>query len=106
MLRVTFREIRPGKEQQLRAWLSELNRRADEVRATFKDETVRAEQSFIVGGPNGPMLVGVTEVDDPERGAAVFANSRHPIDAQHRKVMQECLGSKLDIRPLYDVSAS
>lgn len=106
MLRVVFREIKPGKEQKLRTWLAELNRRADEVRATFKDETVRAEQSFIVAGPNGPMLVGVVDVEDPAKGAAAFAASKHRIDAQHRAVMKECLGPKLDIQPLYDVSAS
>ena len=106
MLRVTFREILPGKEEQLRAWLAELNARADEVRATFRDETVRAEQGFIVPGPNGPIFVGVMEAADFEVGAAAVASSQHPIDAQHRAVIQECLGAKIDISPLYDVSAS
>lgn len=106
MLRVTFREIKPGKERRLRAWFSELNERAEEVRATFKDETVRAEQGFIIPGPNGPMLVYVVEVADPKRGAAAFANSVHPIDTEHRKVMRECLGPALEIRPSYDVAAS
>lgn len=106
MLRVSFRAIRPEKEAQLRAWLAELNRRAEEVRATFKDETVRAEQAFIVAGPTGPMLVYAMEAADFARGAAAFASSRHQIDAEHRAVMQECLGPALDIRPLYDVAAS
>lgn len=106
MLRVTFREIKPGKERRLKAWLSELNERADEVRETFKDETVRAEQGFIVSGPNGPLLVYVMEAGDFECGAAAFAKSKHPIDAEHRAVMQECLGPALEIPPLYDVAAS
>ena len=104
MLRVSFCAIKPGKEPLLRTWLSELNARADEVRATFKDETVRAEQAFIVDGLNGPMLVYAIEAADFERGAAAFANSQHPIDAQHRAVMQECLGPALDVQPLFDIS--
>jgi len=105
VLRVSFRAIKPGKEARLRAWLEELNARADEVRATFKDETVRAEQAFIVEGPNGPMLVYAVEAEDFERGAAAYANSQHPIDAEHRALMRECLGPALDVRPVYDVSA-
>jgi hypothetical protein len=104
-LRISFSSIKPGKESRLRAWLAELNERADEVRATFRDETVRAEQAFVVDGPNGPMLVYAMEAADFERGAAAFANSRHPIDAEHRAVMRECLGPALDVRPVYDVSA-
>jgi uncharacterized protein DUF6176 len=106
VLHVSFRVIKPGKEARLREWLAQLNDRADEVRATFRDETVRAEQAFIAVGPQGPMLVYAVEAADFERGAAAFADSQHPIDAEHRAVMQECVGPALDIRPLYDVSAS
>ena len=52
------------------------------------------------------MLVYVMEAGDFERGAAAFAKSKYPIDAEHRAVMQECLGPPLEIRPLYDVVAS
>jgi len=106
VLRVRLCAIRVGKEARLRAWLAESNERADEVRGTFKDETVRAEQAFIISGADGPILVYAMEAADFERGAAAFANSQHPIDAEHRAVMQECLGPSLDVRPLYDVSAS
>ena len=105
MLRVSFSAIKPGKETRLRAWLAELNDRAEEVRATFRDETVRAEKAFILDGPNGPMLVYAIEAADFERGAAAFANSQHPIDAEHRAVMRECVGPSLNVRPVYDVSA-
>jgi len=106
LLRVLFRPILAGKEPQLRAWLSELNRRADEVRATFKDETVRAEQAFIITTAGGPVLVYCMEAADFERGAAAYATSQHPIDAEHRAVMRECLGPALDIQPLYNVATS
>jgi hypothetical protein len=106
VLRVRFGAIKPGKEARLRAWLAELNDRADEVRATFVDETVRAEQAFIVAGPDGPMMIYVMEAADFERGKAAFMNSQHPIDAEHRAVMTECVGPALDVPPLYNVSAS
>ena len=104
MLSVTFREIKPGKEARLEAWLAELNRRADEVRATFADETVRAEQAFVVSSSSASMLVYVTELDDLERGAAAYAKSQRPIDAEHRAVMKECLGPALNLPPSYDVA--
>ena len=104
VLRISFSAIKPGKEARLRAWLAELNERADEVRATFRDETVRAEQAFIIDGPHGPMLVYAIEAADFERGAAAFANSRHPIEAEHRAIMQECVGPGLNVSPVYNVS--
>ena len=106
MLRVKFRPLLTGKEARLRAWLAELNDRAEGVRATFEDETVRAEQAFIINSADGAVLVYVMEAADFEQGAIAFKNSQHPIDAEHRAVMRECLGARLDVRPLYDVSAS
>lgn len=103
MLRVLMRRIRPGKEGLLRAWLAELNSRADEVRETFRDETVRAEQAYILAAAEGSVLVYVMEAEDFEQGSKAFATSRHKIDAEHKDVMRECLAEPLDAVPLYDV---
>lgn len=103
MLRVWISRIRPDKESRLRAWLAELGARADEVRATFLDETVRAEQAFIIAGDTGPLLIYVIEAEDPERGSQAFANSRHKVDAEHKAVMRECLAEPLQLVPLYDL---
>jgi hypothetical protein len=104
MLRVAIERIHPDKEHRLRAWLVELNSRAAEVRATFRDETVRAEQAFIVEGREGPLLIYVIEADDLARGAKAFAESTRPIDAEQKAVMRECLAGSLKLEPLYDVS--
>jgi len=104
MLRVAIRRIRPDKESRLRAWLAELNARADEVRETFRDETVRAEQAYIVTGSEGPLLVYVMEAADFDHGAKAYATSHHKIDAEHREVMRECLAESPKIEPLYDVA--
>ncbi|MFN0057766.1 MAG: DUF6176 family protein [Planctomycetota bacterium] len=104
MLRVVIRRIRPEKEPRLRAWLAELNSRADEVRETFRGETVRAEQAYIVAGAEGPLLVYVMEAEDFERGSKAYAASHHKIDKEHRAVMRECLAESPKVDPLYDVS--
>lgn len=104
MLRVAIRHIRPEKEGRLRAWLSELNSRADEVRETFRDETVRAEQAYIVPGVSGSILVYVMEAEDLAQAATTVAASTHEIDAEHRAIMRECLADSLQLSPLYDVA--
>jgi hypothetical protein len=106
MLRLSILKIKPEKEARLREWLSELNARADEVRATFEAETVRAEQAYIISTSDGPLLVYAMEAEDFERGRRAFASSRHAIDHEHRAVMRECLGESLELRPLYDVAAT
>ena len=103
MLRVWISRIRPEKESRVRSWLKELGSRADEVRETFRDETVRAEQAYIIAGESGPLLVYVIEAEDPERGARAYAASRHKIDAEHKEVMRECLAEPLTLEPLYNM---
>ena len=104
MLRVSFRRVKPGQEAKLRTWLAELSDRADEVRATFVDETVRHEQAFVLQTVDGPILVYAIQAADFERGGQAFARSKHKIDHEHRQVMHECLGERLGIEPLYDVA--
>ena len=103
MLRVWISRVRPDKESRLREWLAELGARADEVRATFLDETVRAELAYIIAGETGPLLIYVIEAEDIERGAQAFAASTHKIDAEHKAVMRECLAEPLQLVPLYDL---
>ena len=104
MIQVAISRVRPEKEARLRAWLAELNTRVDEVRETFRDETVRAEQAYVVQGDDGPLLIYVIEADDFDRGAKAYASSHHKIDAEHRVVMGECLAETPKIKPLYDVA--
>ena len=104
MLQVVIKRIKPGKEEKLRNWLTQLAQRADEVRVTFKDETVRAEQAYIIATIDGPVLVYVIEAEDFSVGAKAFANSTHPIDQEHRQIMAECLGESLNIKPLLDIA--
>ena len=104
MLRIRIRRVLPEKVDRLRAWLSELTTRADEVRATFIDETVRHEQAFILELREGPVLVYAIEQESVAKGKAAYANSSHAIDAEHKSVMSECLGERVEPELLYDVA--
>jgi len=104
MLRLIFRQVLPGKEARIRDWLAELSRRADEVRATFVDETVRHEQAYILETKGGEVLVYAMEFEDLERSRAAFGSSTHPIDVEHKAVMEECLGERIELPVLYDVA--
>lgn len=99
-----FHECRPIRHSSLRAWLMELDSRADEVRETFRDESVRAEQAHIVAGNAGPLLVYVMEAEDFDRGGKAYTESRHQIETEHREVMRECLAESPKLDPVYDVA--
>ena len=102
MIRVSFRRIRPGKEGKLREWLEELMRRQDEVRETFRRETVRHEQAFILEDQGGSIMVYAIEAADHAQGARAVATSTLPIDLQHKEVMRDVLGAPVAITPIYD----
>jgi len=102
MLRIVFRKIKPGKEEQLRDWLGELMQRQDEVRETFVQESVRHEKAFIIPGSNDPVLVYAMEIGDPEQARRAFETSTLPIDTEHKKVMKETLGDAIEVDTVYD----
>ena len=103
MLQINMYRIKPEQESRLRKWLLDLNGRADEIRATFRDETIRAEQAYIVPTADGPILVYAMEAEDCKRAADAYRNSKHPIDIEAVEVMRECLDHSLRLSPIYDV---
>jgi hypothetical protein len=101
MLHLTFRRVRD--EAALRAWMAELGQRADEVRATFRQEGVRHEQAFLMPTPDGLVLVYAHEVEDPDAAHAAYAQSTLPIDAEHRERMAQALAEAVEPELLYEV---
>lgn len=91
MLEVAFRRVKPEKAERLRGWLAEAERRADEVRETFRQETVRHEVAFLVEGADGPILVYAMEAEDFDRARGAFTSSTLAIDARHAEVMADVL---------------
>ena len=101
MIHVSMRRVLPGKEARLRDWLAELQARSDEVKETWDQESVQSEQAYMIPSDSGPVLVFISEAADLDQARAAYAASQLPIDLEHREVLAECLGEKLDIPPAF-----
>ena len=104
MLKASIQMVKPGQEQKLRAWLSELMQRKEEVRETFEQETVRHEQGYLLKINDGTALLYIVEAEDLEQASKAYKDSTLPIDGEHRNVLQEVLGDRISTELLYDVS--
>ncbi len=104
MLSVTFSRVRDGREERLRSWGRELMERADEVRATFRQEGVRHEKSYLLRTGEGWILVRIGDVEDWERARAAFAGSKLPIDAEHLEVLESSLEGAFPAELIYECS--
>jgi len=104
VLNLQFRTVKPECEDRLRAWFAELSTRVDEVRQTLVDEGVHHEQAYILKTPDGPVLIWAAELDDPGIASRTFAQSSHPVDIEHDRVLRECLAERIEIEPSLDVA--
>jgi hypothetical protein len=102
MLKIVLRKVKAGQEGRLRDWLAELMRRKDEVRETFKQETVRHEQGYLLNTADGTVLIYVIEAEDLEQASRVYKNSTLPIDFEHRQIMEQALGDAIHVELLYE----
>lgn len=103
MLRVAFRKVAPDKVDKLRSWMAEAQGRDDEVRETFRKETVRHEQAFLIESAGEHILVYVMELEDPDAARLAFQEPTLKIDHEHRAVMADVVEEDLDPELLYDV---
>lgn len=103
MLQVSFRKIAPDKVERLRSWMAEAQRRDDEVRETFRQETVRNEQAYLIDNAGEHILVYVMELEDPEAARRAFQESALKIDHEHREVLADVVEENLEPELLYDV---
>jgi hypothetical protein len=102
MLKMTIAKVKPEEEQNLRAWLAQLNSRRDEVRETFSREGVRHEQAYLLRTSDAPILIYVMEAQDHELARKAFQSSTLPIDLEHKAVMSRVLAGKADVELLYE----
>ena len=103
MIHLTFYRVRPGKLDQLKAWLAEMGERADEVREAFVHEGVTHEQGFLLETADGHLLVAAVECEDYDAARQMFSKSTFPIDVAQRQIMPELTGGTLELAPLFDV---
>jgi uncharacterized protein (TIGR03085 family) len=64
-----------------------------EALATLVDEGCTHEQAYLIEGTEGPVVVYVMEVDDIEASQEAARSSEHPIDADHKRVMELDVGT-------------
>jgi Family of unknown function (DUF6176) len=104
MVRVRFFKVRPERLGRLRAWMAALAQRDEEVRQTFRQETVRHELAYLIQGPDEPLLVYIIEAEDLEQAARAVQDNPLPIDLEHRQVMAEVLGDPVPAECLLNMT--
>lgn len=106
MIDLSFHRVRPEKVDTLRAWLSSLPTRRDEVLETFRREGVRHELASLLMTHEGPVLVYAIERSDGDHEAAraAFMASELAIDKEHLAVLRECLIGIAQAESLFDIA--
>jgi len=90
--------LKPGSLPRVQAWAAELNARRDEVLATLRDEGVIVESVFL----DGEDLVYYLKAKDVAQAQAVYAASKHAIDAYHREFKDEAFAEQRTLELLID----
>lgn len=71
MIKLAVKYVKKEEEQTLRQWLSELNRRRDEVLETFSQEGTRHEQAYLAEIAGRTVLIHIMDMQDPEHSQSV-----------------------------------
>jgi hypothetical protein len=105
VIHVDVTKLGPDKTGRLRSWLAEVQTRGEEARVTLANEGVRHERALLVDTPAGPLLIYVIECEDYDAAREAFAQSRLPIDLEHKQVMSEVSGDPVPAEVLLDIRA-
>jgi hypothetical protein len=104
MLRVAIHRVNPDRADELREWFVEVGGpRRLEALATLIDEGCTHEQALLIEGKDGPVVVYVMEVDDVEQSQRAARTSKHPLDKDHKRVMQDAVGDAVPCEVLLDL---
>lgn len=105
MLQLAIRSVHPDQVENLRTWFIDLQTvRRDEAIATLVDETVTQETAILIPNDDNPILIYAMEVEDPVQSKASANSGKHPIDAEHRAVMQAAVSGTPEHETLLDIS--
>ena len=102
MIKLAVKYVKKEEEQTLRQWLSELNRRRDEVLETFSQEGTRHEQGYLAEIARRTVLIYIMDMEDSEHAAKAFKDSSLPIDLEHRRIMERVLDERVKLELLYE----
>ncbi|HXU30758.1 MAG TPA: hypothetical protein VN851_09295 [Thermoanaerobaculia bacterium] len=94
--------ILPGKEEDLRAFASELTgARRPEAAEFYRQFGVRHENWHLQQTPNGAWVIAITDlIEDPQLAAQAYAESERPFDRWFKDKVLEISGSDPDLEPL------
>ncbi|QDG49403.1 hypothetical protein FIV42_01215 [Persicimonas caeni] len=101
MLEVSFKRVKPGKVDKLRAWMRELMERQDEVVESFEQEGVRQEMAWLLEDADGHIFVYAIEAEDLDKARQAYRESTLSIDLEHREVLRDTLGERVEPDLLY-----
>ena len=104
MLQLSFKRVKPGKVDKLRAWMRKLTERRQEVVESFEQEGVRQEKAWLMEDEKGYVLVYAVEAEDIEKARQAYRDSTLPIDLEHREVLRDTLGERLKPELLYELA--
>lgn len=94
--------ILPGKEDDLRAFASELvGRRLAEASEFYRQFGIRQESWHVQQTPNGTWVIAITDlIEDPQKAAQAYAGSERPFDLWFKEQVRLISGSDPDLEPL------
>lgn len=93
--------VLPGKEKDLHAFASELAQRQREASEFFRHFCVKHESWYLQHTPNGPWVIGVTELtEEPQKVAQEYAGSERPFDRWFKGQVLDISGIDQDHEPL------
>jgi hypothetical protein len=96
-------KLKPGSQGRAREWAAEIGRRAEEARATLRQEGVVVESVFLESGAEGDFLIYYMKAENMERARAAGRASRHAIDEYHHRMMSEICESGQRLELLVDL---
>lgn len=93
MAEVTLMKQRvdPERVATLREWLEGVQDREAEAAETLRKEGVYTETAFLEETADGTYLVTYMEAEDSEQAWEAFEASDREIDAEFKRIMEECL---------------
>lgn len=90
-----------GKEEELGRFVEEMSgRRSAEAAEFYRSFEVARETWHLQRTPHGTLLIGVTDVADPDTRAPEYARSERPFDRWFKNQVHELSGINPDVEPL------
>jgi hypothetical protein len=90
-----------GKEEEIRRFAEELaGARRAEASSFYRSFGVRRESWHLQQTPNGTIVIGVTEVDEPETRAPEYAQSQRGFDLWFKESVRRLTGIDPETEPL------